>query len=168
MGEPFAVTMEDNPLTVPDETGGFRLADLPPDAYLVREIVPVRYRQTFPAQGSHFVQLGTGQTVNNVNFGNQQLGVVIGHKWSDVDGDGWVDLLVALDWGGVSYFRNNAGHGFEDRSVSAGFAAAGTGLWTSLASADFNGDGRPDFVAGNLGWNTPWTASIRRPRSGSA
>jgi hypothetical protein len=92
------------------------------------------------------------------------VGMVTSALWSDVDGDGWADLLVALDWGGVRYFRNNRGRGFEDRSEVAGFATAGTGLWTSLASADFNGDGRPDFVAGNAGWNTPWTASARAPR----
>jgi len=92
------------------------------------------------------------------------VGMVTSALWSDVDGDGWVDLLVALDWGGVQYFHNNAGRGFEDRSVAAGFAAAGTGLWTSLASADFNGDGLPDFVAGNAGWNTPWTASAQEPQ----
>jgi hypothetical protein len=90
-------------------------------------------------------------------------GMVTSALWSDVDDDGWVDLLVAFDWSGVKYFRNNAGRGFEDRSVAAGFAAAGTGLWTSLAAADFNGDGRPDFVAGNAGWNTPWTASPAEP-----
>src|SRR6478609_9138262 len=92
------------------------------------------------------------------------VGMVTSALWSDVDGDGWVDLLVALDWGGVKYFRNQAGHGFEDRSVAAGFATAGAGLWTSLASTDFNGDGRPDFVAGNTGWNTPWTASASEPQ----
>jgi hypothetical protein len=92
------------------------------------------------------------------------VGMVTSALWNDVDGDGWVDLLVALDWGGVKYFRNQAGHGFEDRSVVAGFASAGTGLWTSLASADFNGDGRPDFVAGNAGRNTPWTASAAEPQ----
>jgi len=92
------------------------------------------------------------------------VGMVTSALWSDVDGDGWVDLLVALDWGGVKYFRNNEGHGFEDRSDAAGFTAAGTGWWTSLASADFNGDGRPDFVAGNAGWNTPWTASVQEPQ----
>jgi hypothetical protein len=94
----------------------------------------------------------------------RSVGMVTSALWSDVDGDGWVDLLVALDWGGVKYFRNDSGRRFEDRSVAAGFAAAGTGLWTSLASADFNGDGRPDFVAGNAGLNTPWTASAHEPR----
>src|SRR6185503_4403790 len=45
----------------------------------------------------------------------------------------------------------------------AGFAAAGTGRWSALAVADFNGDGRPDVVAGNLGLNTRYHASAKEP-----
>ena len=83
--------------------------------------------------------------------------------WSDVDGDGWPDLLVTLEWGSVRYFHNNRGRGFEDWTERAGFAAAGTGWWTSIASADFNGDGRPDYVVGNVGLNTQYRASPERP-----
>jgi hypothetical protein len=83
--------------------------------------------------------------------------------WSDVDGDGWQDLLVALEWGGVRYWHNNAGRNFEDRSDAAGFSTAGTGWWTSLAAADFNSDGRMDYVAGNVGLNTPYRASPAQP-----
>jgi hypothetical protein len=82
--------------------------------------------------------------------------------WSDVDGDGWPDLLLTLEWGSVRYFHNNKGTGFEDWTERAGFAAAGTGWWTSIASADFNGDGRPDFVVGNVG---PEHAVPREPGS---
>ncbi|HVZ64658.1 MAG TPA: FG-GAP-like repeat-containing protein [Lacunisphaera sp.] len=91
------------------------------------------------------------------------VGMVASALWSDVDGDGWPDLLVALDWGQVKYFHNRAGQGFEDRTEQAGFAAAGTGWWTSLASADFNGDGRPDYVAGNVGLNTQYHADPAHP-----
>jgi hypothetical protein len=83
--------------------------------------------------------------------------------WSDVDGDGWPDLLLTLDWGGVKYFHNNQGKGFEDWSDRAGFSAAGTGWWTSIAAADFNGDGRPDFVVGNMGLNTQYVADPAHP-----
>jgi len=95
--------------------------------------------------------------------GLRRVGMVTAALWSDVDGDGWPDLLLALEWGGVKYFHNRQGIGFEDWSDKAGFAAAGTGWWTSLAAADFNGDGRPDYVAGNVGLNTQYHASPTQP-----
>ena len=95
--------------------------------------------------------------------GLREVGMVSSALWSDVDGDGWPDLLVALEWGGVRYFHNEGGRSFKDLSGPAGFAAAGAGWWTSLASADFNGDGRPDYVAGNAGLNTPYRADPLHP-----
>jgi hypothetical protein len=93
----------------------------------------------------------------------RDVGLVTSALWSDVDGDGWSDLLVATEWGQVHYFHNNAGTGFEDRTEAAGFAIAGTGWWTAIASADFNGDGRPDYAVGNAGLNTPYSASPAEP-----
>ncbi|HVU15406.1 MAG TPA: FG-GAP-like repeat-containing protein [Candidatus Didemnitutus sp.] len=93
----------------------------------------------------------------------REVGMVTSALWSDVDGDGWPDLLVALEWGNVKYFHNDQGRRFEDWTERAGFAAAGMGWWTSLASADFNGDGRPDFVAGNVGLNTQYHADAAHP-----
>jgi hypothetical protein len=93
----------------------------------------------------------------------REVGMVTGAIWSDVDGDGWPDLLLTLEWGNVKYFHNNKGRGFEDWTEKAGFASAGTGWWTSIASADFNGDGRPDFVVGNLGLNTQYQADPAHP-----
>ena len=90
-------------------------------------------------------------------------GMVTAAIWADVDGDAWPDLLVAFDWGTVRCWRNRAGAGFEDWSERAGFSAAGAGQWRSLAAADFNGDGRPDFAAGNLGLNTVYRVSHDTP-----
>ena len=95
--------------------------------------------------------------------GLREVGMVTAALWSDVDGDGWPDLLLTLEWGQVKYFHNNRGLGFEDWTEKAGFAAAGTGWWTSIAAADFNGDGRPDYVVGNLGLNTQYHADAQHP-----
>jgi hypothetical protein len=93
----------------------------------------------------------------------RNVGMVTSALWSDVDGDGWPDLLLTLEWGEVKYFHNRAGRGFDDWTRTSGFATAGTGWWTSIASADFNGDGRPDFVVGNVGLNTQYHATPERP-----
>ena len=95
--------------------------------------------------------------------GLRAVGMVSSALWSDVDGDGWPDLLLALEWGPVRCFHNEQGKGFTDWTEKLGLAAAGTGWWTALASADFNGDGRPDYVAGNVGLNTQYHASPAEP-----
>ena len=95
--------------------------------------------------------------------GLREAGMVTSALWSDVDGDGWPDLLLTLEWGHVKYFHNRQGRGFEDWTERAGFAAAGTGWWTSIAAADFNGDGRPDYVVGNVGLNTQYHADRTHP-----
>lgn len=94
--------------------------------------------------------------------GLRDVGLVTSALWTDVDGDGWIDLILAVEWGHLTYFHNRGGQGFDDCD-RVGFGAAGTGWWSSLAAADFNGDGRPDFVAGNVGLNTQYRASPEHP-----
>ncbi len=90
-------------------------------------------------------------------------GMVTAALWSDVDGDGWADLLVTYDWGSIACYRNLEGKRFEDVSEKWGFSAAGNGWWSSIAMADFNGDGRPDYAVGNVGLNTRYHATASAP-----
>ncbi|MGK0237223.1 MAG: hypothetical protein ACI92G_000681 [Candidatus Pelagisphaera sp.] len=91
------------------------------------------------------------------------IGLVTGSLWSDVDVDGWPDLLVTTEWGQLKCFRNIDGKRFENVTEALGFAAAGTGLWSCLAQGDLNADGRPDFIAGNIGLNTRYRATVTDP-----
>ncbi len=128
------------------------------DLFLGGRVVPGRY----PTTPKSALLRNTGGRFEDVTDslapGLREIGMVSAALGSDVDQDGWPDLVLALEWGGVRVWRNEAGRGFTDVSERAGFAAAGTGWWTALAAADFNGDGRPDYVAGNAGLNTPYRA----------
>src|SRR5262249_18147186 len=65
----------------------------------------------------------------------ESLGLVSGAIFADLDGDGWPDLALALEWGPVRIFRNNHGK-FEEMTSAWGFADR-TGLWTSITAGDF-------------------------------
>lgn len=80
------------------------------------------------------------------------LGLVSGATFADLDGDGWPDLVLAVEWGSVRVFRNNHGK-LEDKTSAWGFGG-GTGWWTSVAAGDFDGDGKLDLAVGNWGRNT--------------
>lgn len=95
--------------------------------------------------------------------GLEQAGLVNAALWSDVDGDGWTDLLVAGEWGGIRCWRNEAGQRLVEATQALGFSGAGRGLWQSIAAADFNGDGVMDYAVGNLGRNTRYHASPAAP-----
>ena len=75
------------------------------------------------------------------------IGLVTSGLWSDVDGDGWTDLLLTLEWGAVRYLRNDG---------DIDYIAMNFGLNTkyhadhkhpvTLYAKDFDGNGRFDLV----------------------
>ncbi len=89
--EPHTVTMEDDPATDFDESGLYWLEGLRPGRYVIREVVPDGFMQTFPTNGGeHVVELESGDLVEGIDFGNQEIvpASVHGAKWSDSNGDG--------------------------------------------------------------------------------
>ncbi len=81
----------------------------------------------------------------------EALGLVNGAVFTDVDGDGRPDLVIAADWSPLRIFHNDGGR-FAEITEAAGLANT-VGWWNSVAVADLDEDGRPDLIAGNWGWN---------------
>ncbi len=84
----------------------------------------------------------------------KSVGLASGATFADLDGDGEPDLALAMEWGPVRIFRNRGGR-FNEVTAEWGLTGM-TGLWTSVAAGDFDGDGRMDLACGNWGRNTPY------------
>jgi protocatechuate 3,4-dioxygenase beta subunit len=87
-GEPTTVT------TDVDEVGRYWFEDLRPGSYVIREVVPDEFMQTFPPNGGeHRVTIESGQALEDLDFGNQEIepASIHGLKWSDANGDGVPD-----------------------------------------------------------------------------
>jgi len=89
------------------------------------------------------------------------VGMVSAALFSDIDGDGWPDLLVAIEWGTIKIFLNKGGR-FEPAPAMPGLAGLYS-RWNGLATGDLDGDGRLDIVATSWGRNTDYHASAARP-----
>jgi hypothetical protein len=81
--------------------------------------------------------------------------------WTDVDNDGWSDLLIVGEFMPITFYKNNNGKNFQ-RETPPGLAHS-SGWWNSLTAGDFDGDADTDYIAGNLGLNTRYKASIEEP-----
>ncbi|HET8656751.1 MAG TPA: VCBS repeat-containing protein [Longimicrobiaceae bacterium] len=90
-----------------------------------------------------------------------RVGMVTDALWRDVDGDGRVDLVVVGEWMPITVFHNS-GHGHLKRVDVPGLEKS-NGWWNRIVAGDFTGDGRVDFIVGNLGLNTPLHASVDEP-----
>jgi hypothetical protein len=90
-----------------------------------------------------------------------ESGMVTGGAWVDRDGDRRLELILVGEWMPVTLLGQESGR-FVDRTVDAGLARS-NGWWSSIATADVNGDGRSDLVLGNLGLNSYIRATRDEP-----
>jgi len=131
------------------------------DLFVGARVIPGTW--PFPAPSRLYLRDAEGRfiadTVNRKVM--TALGLVSSALFTDLDGDGWPELVVAAEWGPVRVLHNDRG---RYRDVTAEWGISGvTSRWNGLAAGDFDGDGRLDLVATSWGLNLPWSASAKRP-----
>lgn len=89
------------------------------------------------------------------------VGLVSAAVWSDLDGDGFPELILACEWGPIRVFKND--HGRLQETTRDWGLASWTGWWNSVTAADVDNDGRMDLIVGNWGLNSQDHASPESP-----
>ena len=82
---------------------------------------------------------------------SEKIGIVRDLEFSDLNKDGYLDLILAEDWGNVRIFINNKGQLKESKLSNSKLVSSG--WWCSIIPGDFDQDGDEDFIIGNMGEN---------------
>jgi hypothetical protein len=145
------------------------------DLFVGGRVEPGRY----PEIPSSLLFRGTGNqfVVDTENCRRLALvGLVSGAVFSDLDGDGDPDLILACEWGPLKIFRNDRGRltpwnpnvstpgrSSPDRNSGPSTLNDLTGWWNGVTAGDFDGDGRLDIVASNWGRNSKYETFRAQP-----
>ena len=90
------------------------------------------------------------------------LGMVTDSKYTDINNDNILDLVVVGDWMPITILIGEGDNKFSNQTTAYGLANT-SGFWNTIEITDLNNDGKKDMIAGNSGLNHKLKASIENP-----
>ena len=168
-------------LYINDGKGNFRKVNLPPvyenksvaipadidhdgdlDLFVGGRVVTGRYGEI--PKSYLLVNDGKGSFTiaeNALAPGLQSAGMITDAVWTDIDNDGWEDLVIVGEWMPITIYENSNGR-LHNISEQLGLQHT-AGLWTSVFASDIDKDGYKDLLIGNWGKNSKLHASTDFP-----
>ncbi len=132
------------------------------DIFIGGRVVPGRYPET--PRSYLLINDGQGNFTEQLDQWSPELksaGMVTDAVWVDMNGDNTKELVVVGEWMPIMVF---AIEGKQLKNVSNKYFKENfRGWWNTIEIADFNKDGKPDFVFGNMGVNTQFKVSQKEP-----
>ena len=130
------------------------------DVFLGGRVKPGRYPE--PASSSLWRNDGLSwQEDRQISRSFDQVGMVSGAVFTDLNQDGTPELVLACEWGPLRVFHHEDS-GWKEMTSSLGLQHQ-TGWWNGVTSGDFDGDGRLDLIASNWGHNTRFQSFLSHP-----
>jgi enediyne biosynthesis protein E4 len=130
------------------------------DLFVGGRVAPGAYPDA--ASSRFLLNEGGGFALDETNTGLfRQIGLVSAAVFSDVNGDGWPDLVLAPEWGSLKLFLNDRG-ALRDATGAWGLSRV-VGRWNGVTTGDLDDDGRLDLVATSWGRNTKYHVDAAHP-----
>ncbi len=130
------------------------------DLFVGGRVTPGKY-PTVPKSYLLLNEGGKFSVANGLAQGIERIGMVSSVLWTDYNNDSKLDLILAGEWMPLTVFRNEGGR-FTNQTQALGLGQT-NGLWNSLMGADFDNDGDIDYIVGNYGLNSKFSASEKYP-----
>jgi enediyne biosynthesis protein E4 len=133
-----------------------------PDLFVGGRVIPGRY----PEKPESYLLINDGKghftdRTDTCNPALKHIGMVTDAAWVDMNGDHVPDLVLVGEWMPITVLENR--HGKLIDATNRYFDKTCSGWWNCLTVGDWNGDGHPDLIVGNLGLNTQCRASDSEP-----
>ena len=87
-------------------------------------------------------------------------GMVVVANWTDVNKDGYPELVIAGDWMPIKMYNNTRGNLSNNTAKEL---TKTNGMWSSIIADDIDSDGDIDFILGNCGLNNQFKPSVQEP-----